>query len=127
MQRYLPGRTMLAVAAPMALAAALCAQQGSTGGSVESGKQVAGTISVESRLVNIPVVVRDGKGALVLNLKKEDFSLEVDGRAQTIRYFDLETDLPLTVGLLVDTGGSARNELTAGRTARPALRDDVPT
>jgi VWFA-related protein len=87
----------------------------------------AGTISVESRLVNIPVVVRDGKGALVNTLSKADFSLMVDGKAQTIRYFDLDRDLPLTLGLLVDTSGSVRDELDAERTASTAFLDSMLT
>src|SRR6202035_4014841 len=53
------------------------------------------TLSVDARLVNLPVVVRDKKGALVQNLTKEDFSLQVDGHPQVIRYFDKDTNLPL--------------------------------
>ena len=87
----------------------------------------APTISVDSRLVNIPVVVRNDKGALALNLKKEDFSLLVDSKQQTIRYFDLDTDLPLTLGLLVDTSGSQRNALDDERTASSAFLDQMLT
>src|SRR6059058_6095176 len=55
------------------------------------------TLSVDARLVNLPVVVHDKKGALVRNLTKDDFTLQVDGRPQTIRYFDIDTNLPLTL------------------------------
>src|SRR6185437_5816256 len=48
----------------------------------------AGTVAVTANLVVMPAVVRDKKGALVNDLKKEDFSLEVDGQPQAIRYFD---------------------------------------
>lgn len=94
------------------------------------GQAAAGpatTISVDSRLVNIPVVVRDGKGALINTLTKADFSLMVDGKAQAIRYFDLDRDLPLTLGLLVDTSGSVRDELDAERTASTAFLDSMLT
>lgn len=89
----------------MALPPTLVAQAGSA----TAGQAATATISVDSRLVNIPVVVRDGKGALVQTLNKADFNLMVDGKAQTIRYFDLDRDLPLTLGLLVDTSGSVHS------------------
>jgi VWFA-related protein len=88
---------------------------------------VAGTISVDSRLVNIPVVVRDSKGALVQTLSKADFSLQVDGKPATIRYFDLDRDLPLTLGLLVDTSQSVRNVLDDERTASTAFLEQMLT
>src|ERR1700677_2772360 len=45
------------------------------------------TLSLDARLVNLPVVVRDKKGALIQNLTKEDFTLMVDGHAENVRYF----------------------------------------
>jgi len=101
---------MLLSAALVAAPAALYAQQAAP-------QKPAETIKVDSRLVNIPLVARDDKGRLALNLKKDDFSLNVDGRPQMIRYFDLDTDLPLTLGLLVDTSGSVRNSLDEERAA----------
>lgn len=101
---------------------------GSSGAQASGGAvqvPAGGTISVDSRLVNIPTVVRDDKGKLILNLKKEDFSLQVDGKPQTIRYFDLDTDLPLTLGLLVDVSGSVRNQLDDERTAGTAFLDQM--
>jgi len=85
------------------------------------------TISVDSKLVNIPVVVRDNKGALVQTLTKADFSLQVDGKPQTIRYFDLDNDLPLTLGLLVDTSESQRGVIDDERTASSAFLDQMLT
>jgi VWFA-related protein len=85
------------------------------------------TITAESRLVNIPVIVRDNKGALVQNLTKADFSLQVDGKPQTIRYFDLDNNLPLTLGLLVDTSESLRNSLDDERSASSAFLDQMLT
>jgi VWFA-related protein len=85
------------------------------------------TLSVDSKLVNIPVVVRDNKGALALNLTKADFSLQVDGKPQTIRYFDLDNDLPLNLGLLVDTSPSQRGVLDDERSASSAFLDQMLT
>src|SRR5258708_7318355 len=65
-------------------------------------------ISVDVKLVNVLATVRDKKGAIVGNLTKNDFVLEEDGRPQTIQYFSQESDLPLTLGLLVDTSMSQR-------------------
>lgn len=82
-------------------------------------------MNVKANLVVIPTVVRDKKGALVNDLKKEDFSLEVDGQAQTIRYFDHDTDVPLTLGLLVDVSGSMRNEVGSEQTASQSFLDTM--
>jgi VWFA-related protein len=83
------------------------------------------TIEVDARLVNLPVVVRDKKNALVQTLAKEDFSLQVDGHPQTIRYFDKDTNLPLTLGLLVDTSRSVANMLDEERTASAAFLEGM--
>jgi VWFA-related protein len=57
-------------------------------------------------VVNIFFTVKDKKGTLIPNLKKEDFQIFEDGKPQTIKYFSSETNLPLTLGMLVDTSGS---------------------
>jgi VWFA-related protein len=87
----------------------------------------AATITVNAKLVNLPVIVRDKKGALVQNLTKSEFALSVDGHPETIRYFDRDNDLPLTLGLLVDTSGSVRSALDEERTASEAFLDEMMT
>ena len=67
------------------------------------------TINVSVNVVNILCSVRDSKGALLPNLTKDDFTVTEEGKPQDIRYFTHETDLPLTLGLLVDVSGSERN------------------
>lgn len=59
------------------------------------------------------------------NLSKDDFVLEEDGRAQTIRYFSRESDLPLTIGILVDTSRSEVRTLEAERRASYTFLDKV--
>jgi VWFA-related protein len=66
-------------------------------------------IKVDVDLVNVLFAVRDKKGGLVPDLAKEDFKVYEDGKEQSIRTFARETDLPLTIGLLVDVSGSQRN------------------
>ena len=69
------------------------------------------TISVDVNLVNIVFPVVDKKGKFITNLRKEDFRIAEDNRAQVITNFSSETDLPLTIALLVDTSGSIRDKL----------------
>jgi len=67
------------------------------------------TLKVEVNLVNILFNVRDKKGGLVGNLSKDDFKIFEDGKEQTVKFFNRETDLPLTVGLLIDVSASQQN------------------
>ena len=83
------------------------------------------TMSVDVRVVNVFATVRDKHGVVVPNLTKDDFTLEEDGRPQTIRYFTRETDLPLTLGLLVDTSMSQRRVLDQERSASYTFLDQV--
>ena len=69
------------------------------------------TISVNVDLVNILFTVADRKGKFVTNLRKDDFRVFEDEKAQSITNFSGETDLPLTIALLVDTSGSIRDKL----------------
>jgi len=71
--------------------------------------QDAATIKVDVDVVNILFSVRDKKGGLIGNLEKNDFSIWEDGKQQDIKYFNHETDLPLTIGLLIDISASQGN------------------
>ena len=75
------------------------------------------SFSTDVKVVNLFATVRDKKDQIVRNLTKDDFILDEDGRPQTIRYFSQESNLPLTVGLLIDTSGSTRRVLPAERNA----------
>jgi len=85
------------------------------------------TLSVEVKEVTLPVTVRDKKGKILLDLNKDDFELEEDGKPQPIRYFSQETNLPLTVGLLVDTSLSERDNIDRERTASRSFLDQMIT
>lgn len=85
------------------------------------------TMSVDVKVVTLPVTVRDKHGKIVTNLSKDDFALEEDGKPQTIRYFNQETNLPLTVGLLVDTSQSERDNLDKERAASRTFLDQMIT
>ncbi len=75
------------------------------------GEDLPPTIQVDVDLVNILCSVHDKHGGLIGNLGKEDFTVAEDGKSQTIKYFTRETDLPLTLGLLVDVSASQENLL----------------
>jgi VWFA-related protein len=108
-------QSMLAVV--LVLATALVAQQTTT-------------ISVEVHVVNVLATVRDKHGNIVNTLGKDDFALDEDGRPQTIRYFTKDSDLPLTLGLLVDTSASQLEVLdeekrATGTFSHAVLRDST--
>ena len=75
------------------------------------------TLKVDVDVVSILASVRDKKNALIPNLKQEDFTVLEDGKPQTIKYFTKETDLPLTIGLLVDVSRSQENLIDIERRA----------
>jgi VWFA-related protein len=82
-------------------------------------------LKVESKLVYVNAVVRDKKGKIVSTLNKEDFILDEEGRPQTITNFIRESDLPLTLGLLVDTSLSQRHALDSERDASYTFLDQM--
>src|ERR1051326_7317119 len=73
------------------------------------------TFRAEIKVVNVLATVRNKQGAFVRDLGKDDFSLLENGRPQAIRYFSRQTDLPLTIGLMVDTSVSQRRVMEAER------------
>ena len=94
-------------------------------GRVLRGQQDTPSFSAGVKVVNVLATVRDTHGQIVKTLNKDDFLLEEEGRAQTIRYFARETDLPLTLGLLVDTSMSQRRVLGEERNASSHFVDQV--
>lgn len=81
--------------------------------------------TTDVKVVSVLASVRNKKGTLIGTLSKDDFLLAEDGRPQTIRYFSRETDLPLTLGMLIDTSGSQRRVLDAERGASLRFFDQV--
>jgi VWFA-related protein len=83
------------------------------------------TFSSDVKVVSVLATVRTKDGDIVQNLQKEDFILTENGRPQTIKYFSRETNLPLTLGLLVDTSGSQRRVLGEEQEASFRFLDTV--
>ncbi|HET7108958.1 MAG TPA: VWA domain-containing protein [Candidatus Acidoferrum sp.] len=82
-------------------------------------------ITVNVSAVNLLATVRDKHGNLLRNLTKDDFSLDQDAKPQSITYFAKDSDLPLTLGLLVDTSLSQRRVLDQERAASRSFLDHV--
>jgi len=71
----------------------------------------AGTLRVDVPLVNLYCTVKNKKGALLDDLTEIEFEVFEDGKKQTLRHFERETDRPLTLALLIDTSGSQKRTL----------------
>jgi VWFA-related protein len=76
-----------------------------------------GQIRVQVNIVNLFATVRDKHKAIVTGLTKDDFEVYEDGQPQEITYFSAESNLPITVGMLIDTSGSEYNMLSAEKEA----------
>ncbi|MGA9882316.1 MAG: VWA domain-containing protein [Candidatus Acidiferrales bacterium] len=87
----------------------------------------AGKITSQVKLVTVYATVRDKHGKIVPTLTKDDFALDEDGRPQTISHFVIQTDVPLTLGLLIDTSLSQSAVLPAERDASYTFLDHVLT
>jgi VWFA-related protein len=87
------------------------------GQSFQSQPPEAPTFSSAVKVVSLLATVRDKHGKIVSSLSKDDFTLQQDGQPETVRYFSRVTDLPLTLGLLVDTSLSQRRVLDEERAA----------
>ncbi|MGH9745928.1 MAG: VWA domain-containing protein [Candidatus Acidiferrales bacterium] len=82
-------------------------------------------ITTEVRLVTVYATVRDKHGKIIANLNQSDFALNEDGRPQALTYFAHESNLPLTLGLLVDTSRSQRRVLDQERDASYSFLDHL--
>jgi VWFA-related protein len=65
-----------------------------------------GQIRIQVNLVNLFATVRDKHKAIVTGLKQDDFQVYEDGQLQEITNFSAESNLPITLGILIDTSGS---------------------
>ena len=83
------------------------------------------TFSTDVTVVTVFATVHDRDGKIVKDLSQDDFLLLEDGVAQEIRYFSRESDLPLTIGLLVDTSRSQTGVLEPERRASYTFLDQV--
>ena len=106
-------RTRIVFTAAVALAAASFsfsfAQQ--TPARTTDDQKPVETLKVNVNVVQLFFNVKDKKGGLIPNLTKDDFEIYEDGKPQTVKYFTAESNLPLTLGIMIDSSGSQRNVL----------------
>src|SRR5580704_9936563 len=84
------------------------------------------TLKVNVNLVNVYFSVRD-KNGYITNLHKDDCSIFEDRVAQTTKNFTQEKNLPLTIGILLDTSGSQINVLPLEQQSGAEFLKDVLT
>jgi VWFA-related protein len=78
---------------------------------VTEEQQPAETLKVNVNVVQLFFNVKDKKGALIPNLSKDSFEVMEDGKPQTIKYFSADSNLPLTLGMLIDSSASQERVL----------------
>jgi Ca-activated chloride channel homolog len=69
------------------------------------------TFRVPVNLVDVLLTVLDRRNKLVPELSKSDFKVTDDNVPQEIRFFSRQSDLPLRIGMLLDTSNSVRDRL----------------
>ena len=91
-------------------------------GSSKNGGLDAGTIRVETRLVNVALNMVDAHGAPVGGFERQDFQIYEDGKPQTIAVFDREATSPLSIVLAID---ASETVVTSERLEREAAKHFV--
>ena len=79
--------------------------------SQETPQKSPQTIRTQVNLVDVLFTVLDRRNKLVSNLEQQDFKIFDDNQLQDIRYFSKQNDLPLRIGMLMDTSNSIRDRL----------------
>src|SRR5258708_38633441 len=69
---------------------------------------VDSTIRVDVRLVNVNFSVLDAAGGFHPEFERDNFEVFENGKRQPIRAFNKDTELPLTLGIIIDLSGSQR-------------------
>jgi VWFA-related protein len=80
--------------------------QKADGAQKSDDEKPAETLKLNVNVVGLFFNVKDKHGALIPNLTKDDFEVFEDGKQQTVKYFAAESNLPLTLGILIDSSGS---------------------
>jgi VWFA-related protein len=99
----MPKAPVLLLFLTLAGAVPLAGQQSQTPADEDQSTE---TLKVRVNVVQLFFNVKDKKGALIPNQTKDDFEILEDGKPQTIKYFTAESNLPLTLGILIDSSGS---------------------
>ena len=82
-------------------------------------------VRVETNLTNILFTAVDKQKRFITSLKQEDIHVTEDGQPQEIFTFTRQTDLPLSIAILVDTSGSEERTLPIEKSAASSFVDAV--
>ena len=85
----------------------------------------APTFSTEVKVVSVLATVLDKQNRIISDLNRENFKILENGRPQIIKYFSRDSDLPLTLGLMVDTSMSQEHVISSERVASFHFLDRV--
>src|SRR5579863_6761238 len=112
LRRFLLVTALVALLAPFCALAQQSPPQAPAAGQdqkSEDSQKPTETLKVNVNVVQLFFNVKDKHGALIPNLTKADFDIAEDGKPQSIKYFTAESNLPLTIGMMIDSSGSQRN------------------
>jgi VWFA-related protein len=94
----------------LSLAVSVAYAQNTSAGATDQSEPTE-TLKVNVNVVQLFFNVKDKRGALIPNLTKNDFQIFENGKPETIKYFTPESNLPLTLGILIDSSGSQERVL----------------
>lgn len=80
-------------------------------GDKDDDQTPAETLKVNVNVVQLFFNVKEKKGGLIPNLPKDNFQVSEDGKPQTVKYFSADSNLPLTLGILIDSSASQERVL----------------
>jgi VWFA-related protein len=100
-------------------------QQPTTQQNQDQDQEPVTTLRKDVNVVNLFFNVKDKHSALIPDLTKADFELYEDGKQQPVKYFSKETDLPLTLGMMIDTSPSQQRVLPMEQDAGAEFLKDV--
>src|ERR1700720_5066456 len=112
--------------APSPLAQQSTPQSSTPAQKPDDSQQPTETLKVNVNVVQLFFNVKDKHGTLIPNLTKDDFEVFEDGKPQTIKYFTAESNLPLTLGILIDSSGSQQNVLDMEKQVGASFLNQIP-
>jgi len=119
---FLAGTTLLAGAQQLPT---LAGQDQAAPDQSQTRDDAMSTLKVNVDVVQLFFNAKDKKGALIPNLTKQDFQVSEDGKPQTIKYFTAESNLPLTLGILIDSSGSQERVLPMEKEVGGAFLNEI--
>jgi hypothetical protein len=87
--------------------------------------QGQGPLRVQTTIVNVFATARDKRHAIVTDLTKDDFKILEDGVEQKVAFFSKEVNMPITLGLLIDTSASMDRMIEAEQDAASRFLREV--